>query len=478
MNKANSKMFLYFCLLGLIFAFGIFLRLRFLSYNISFSNDESSLALNIYLKNILNFRTLDYGQMAPPLFMMLIKIFTKVVGFSDLSLRAIPFLAGCLSVIAFYFLAKTVLKTFSTIIATFFFAINYTLIVHSVIFKPYSLDVLFTILCLLFFLKLDITKNSPTKNLLYGLLLAITPWFSFEAIFVIAGGIINIVLKNIRENKLKTLMLTVPVLVSGLFFCYIFFMTNKLMGLMVSYWTKDLNAFVTINFIEFLQLFRHNIEFFFYPIGNTLCLMILLLWGMIILFKETSKFLNISCITFSLVLVASILKLYPFYERMILFLIPIFLLFILKPLDQINKKEILKSVTIVFLVIFSFKITLPKDYYNTKGREMMAFMVQKLKSCDTIFVNADSIATFQYYSIFYHTKGCPIIIEDWSIRNNRQLYNVLLKPLKKGTYWLYLPCCDKQYHAERDTIFSWAKNKNTTDYFNSKRGALLYVQVK
>lgn len=255
-------------------------------------------------------------------------------------------------------------------------------------------------------------------------------------------------------------------------------MTNKLMGLMVSYWAKDLNGFVTLNFIEFSQLFRNNIEFFFCPIGNTLCLMILLLWGILILLKETSEFLNISCITFSLVILASILKLYPFYGRMILFLIPIFLLFILKPLDQINKKEILKSTIIVFLVIFSLKITQPQYYYSTTAREMMELMVQKLKSSDTILVNADSMATFQYYSIFHQTKGCPIIMEDWSVRNNRQIYDVLLKPLKKGAYWLYLPCCDNQYNAEGDIIFPWAKTQNTTYYFSSERGALLYVHVK
>ncbi|MDD3437408.1 MAG: glycosyltransferase family 39 protein [Candidatus Gastranaerophilales bacterium] len=495
----------YFFVLLIIVLFGFFLRLKGYLINPSFWHDECGLAWNIKFKTYPElFGILNFLQVTPPLFLVLTKLLTKLFGFSELVFRLIPLVSGCSSIIAFYFLAKKVLnKNLNILLAVFFFAINSNLINYSFEFKPYSLDVLLTILCLLLFINLDINKLSRKKVLFYGILLAILPWFSFVSVFIIAGGLLFKVIRvgndrgkingkwKMENGKLPIhlfpfrnfLALSIPLIISLLIYVKFYVIANYTGTTMPQGWQ---NYFIN-NIGQFLELLIGNIKYLFSPVKFVLFTLIFMLWGLVLLLKEKSRFLFISLTSFLLLILASCLHLYPFGERLVLFLIPIFLLLMFKPLDLISLNNKLKSGFIILLFFLTFypQFIQTKDFLIFKqvdreeyAREMMDFMMKKIEPNDIIFVNSPSEPEFAYYYSFYSKKN-QIIQENFE--NLKKLnYLKKLNGLKSGYYWFYLPI-DYLNIPVFPWIEGWAKDKNIIFYQKTGKkyhGLLMYVQIK
>jgi hypothetical protein len=143
MENTKIKKIIFAITTCAIMFLGIFLRLKMLSANLEFWHDESSLGLNL-LKNgyLIYFKTLDYAQAAPPLFLIWEKFLALTFGFKDIVIKITPFLFGNISLILFYFFAKKFLRArFSLLLSLFLFAINIPLILYSTQFKPYIIEV-------------------------------------------------------------------------------------------------------------------------------------------------------------------------------------------------------------------------------------------------------------------------------------------------------------------------------------------------
>ncbi|MDD3437072.1 MAG: glycosyltransferase family 39 protein [Candidatus Gastranaerophilales bacterium] len=481
MNKVFIKKYLYIVLLSVIVLFGVFVRLQVFLNNPSFWNDECGLAWNIKFKSFFElFGVLNFMQVAPPLFLIATKLNTKIFGFSDFTLRIIPFLSGCLSIIAFYFLSRKVFKSnLSVITAVFIFTINFQLINYSFEFKPYGLDALFATICLLIFINLDVEKISTKSTALYGILFAVMPWFSLASVFVIAGGFLDLILKNIKsikENLLKKSLLILPVTLSCIIYLVTYVISNYTKAGMMGYWQGYFSG-------NILKILVENIRYFFFPIQYILFLLILLFIGLWLLYKDKSSFLNIFAFSFILLMTASCLHLYPFYERLSLFLVPMFLITITKPLDLISSEKKLQSLILMFLFIITFhaQFTTAIDIVKNKGlnrgeyaREMMDFMVKELKPDDIIVVNDLSDTEFAYYSSFHNIKNK--VIQEKFISTPEEKYLNALNSLKSGYYWFYFPDNDlNNPYFER--FMSWVKPKNIIYNIPKKASVLLYVEL-
>lgn len=392
-------------------------------------------------------------------------------------------MAGCGSIIVFYFLALRTLKLTSSVLwATFFFAINQQLINYSFEFKPYNFDVLFTIICLIFFIDLNLEKLSVKKAVLYGLLLALIPWCSFVSMFIIAGGFLNLIFKSrLKTDWRQKIALMLPILVSGLIYLKIYLMNNYTGTHMVDYWQ---GSFLNANPLFFLSLMVKTIRYFFFPIQYVLFSLILLIWGIKLYAQEKSSFLNISLISFILLIIASFLHIYPFFNRLILFLVPIFLLLIIKPLDLASFDKKFKLFIILFLLFFTLcpQIISTYKYIGSKHisrgenpREMMDFMIKSLRPNDIIFVNNASNTEFAYYSSFYDIKNK--VIEERVTNDGEEKYLSFLNNLKSGYYWLYLPY-DSSHIQVFPYILSWVKTKEVLYNYQKNRSILMYIHIK
>ena len=477
------KKYLYNFLIGLIIFFGIYLRFKGYWANPSFWHDECGLAWNIKFKNYYElFGILRFLQVAPPFFLVLTKFLTQIFGYSEKVFRFIPFLAGCLSIPAFYLLSKKALNNkISVVFAVFFFAVNERVINYSVEFKPYILDVFLVIICLLFFINIDIEKLNKKLSCLYGVLLSIIPWFSFISVFFLAGGFLNICLTHIKKNWIKKTFLIFPAFISGLLYLKFYILTNYNGTKMVSDWDRfffALNPKISFNlFIESIKFLFLTANFYLYLI------LILFIWGVMVYFQEKSVYFKVTAFSLLFFIISSILHIYPFSGRVILFLIPVYLLFIIKPLDKISLNKKLLSFLLISLAVISFIPQIKWVKYFTQAektitkeeapREVMKILNKDIKKEDIIFISRyTNIEFIYYYPNFYNIKNQVIYEKD---KDNRiQLLNYIKK---NSNCWFYFLLEDKR----TDSLLKWLDENAkiiTVINFNGLRDYLIYTHIK
>lgn len=522
---ARRKNFWFIFFIFLIAFLSVFIRINVFRHNFSLWHDECALAYNIKFRGFGGlFNPLDFNQMAPPFFTVATKIMTKLFGFKDYIYRIIPFLFGCATLPAFYILSKKILdKKFSIILAFALFALNINLIKYSCEFKPYILDVFFAIICVLLFLNLDLKTISRKKALLYGVLLAFLPWFSLPSIFIISSGVIILffkVLKTKNKNLLVSLFVFLfPLVINLLVYLKIFILNNYSQShYLLSFW--DI-AFLNKSANSILYVLLITFDYLFQPIKYTCIAAIFLIFSFAVMFKRKQEFAKISLLTLLLLLIASHFNIYPFASRLTLFMFPMLLLILLKPLDFIifksdsvkqeietstnpksfldnqikNKDESTSGVCVcqkifsVILILFylMFFMAFPKKVISSMfattfdrkeyPREMVSLIMKELKPNDIIYVNNSSNADFAYYASFYKFKN-KVIMEKISENITKQDYFKKLNALPKGHYWIFAPI-DFTNIEVYPCLSEWVLSKkilNEVKNDKKEHGLIIYIK--
>lgn len=484
---AERKNFWFKFCIFLIAALGVFIRLNVLGHNFSLWHDECALAYNIKFRSFLGlFAPLDFNQMAPPFFTLATKIMTKILGFREYVFRIIPFLFGCATLPAFYVLSKKVLdKKFSIIIAFALFALNTNLIKYSCEFKPYILDVFFSIICVIFFLNLNLAKISRKKTLIYGGLLAILPWFSLPSIFVISAGLIILLFENFKNDFAKKLLLIAPIALSLLIYLKLFILNNySHSNYLVSFW--DI-AFLNKSTNSILYVLLITLDYLLQPVNFIFFVALFLIFGFGVMFKHNKKFAQISVLTLILLLTASHFNIYPFASRLTLFIFPILLLTLIKPFDFISfdKKTASTLLILFYLIAFYHYPARIASFFNAETfdrkeypREMTALIMEKIKPNDIIYVNNSSDADFAYYSSFYKFKN-KVIQEKIPENITKEEYFKQLNTLPKGRYWIFAPI-DFTNIEVYPWLDEWASGKkilNEIKNDKNEHSLVLYLEI-
>ncbi len=480
----NFKKYGYYLILIAIFILGFFMRLKGLIANPSFWHDECALGWNVIHKNYGElFEVLNFTQIAPPFFMVMSKFFTQIFGVSDFVLRITPFIFGILSLLIFPIFADRIFKNKLTIIISFFiFAINQTLINYSSEFKHYSSDVFFTLLCL-FLINEIIRGASFKKSLFYCVIFATSIWFSFVSSIAIGAGFFVIFFQKIIGKKfdLKKSFLTIlPIVISTVVYLK-FYLLNTYLGNqqgMNEYWDQ---GFISKNLLNFLPLLELNLKYFLFPLKFVYLAFFLFFSGIIVLFKKNFYNGLTLFLTVALTCFVSWLGYYPFQKRVILFLLPVFIIFTCAPLELINIKRRFLSMIILILFIFSFSANIKicfefitKISHPTRGyysRQMMKEMLSKIKPGDIILINQNSNTEFAYYASFHEIKNQ--VIQEPQQGNPHEL----IKSLKKNVYyWFYMP------YGTSPTVEKWInENPQILLYewgYNNRFERLRYIKIK
>jgi len=389
-------------------AYGVFLRcFQYLS-NYSLHLDECSLAINLFQRN---FRTLNqvltYNQAAPLGFLYGEKALMLSVGSSPLVMRSIPFLCSLLAIVAFYRLARTFFSGLPLLLATALFCANQSLIFYSATLKQYSVEVLVTIVLFLLLLPL-FEERPPHPSYWVAGISSILIWFSFSAIFVLAGIGVVLTLYEFRR-KLRGMSRLALVLVIWIATFLPFFWYSIRPGasnqVLAGQWTAE---YLPLNPIAFVGWMRHHLAevsamattWRIWPIAG-----ILLVAGVCHVMRTRNwKYLAllapvIACLT------ASALRKYPFSGRLVLFLMPTTILFITagyKQLVSVGRVRILAhSVTMLLMLwccLSAGKTVLIQRSHLDSPREVMGYVRDHWQAGDRIYVNQIAEMSFLFYN--------------------------------------------------------------------------------
>ena len=429
----------YLILLGLIFILAIYLRTKVYLVNQSFWHDECALAWNIINKGYTElFQPLRFLQAAPVLFLIFSKFIINNFGVSELSFRLLPFISGILSIPAFYFLSRKILNNkFAILSANLIFATCLPLYYYSAEFKPYSTDVLLCILSAFIFYKLN--KNNL---LLFSLLLSAFIWFSFPSVFILTAISLLIVLSKNYKIKEKVLF-TLPLVINSIAYYYLFFgkiLSAQKLG-MTNYWKDNF-----VNVYNFSHLVKDSFDFMF---SENSILIFLALLGLLLYIKDNNKFFRFSFVTILVVILASMMNLYPFSSRLILFLCPIYILLISKVAD--NNNIVIRYCLSIALLIgiypqikYTLNTTIAGKFHknNTNPREMTEYLSKHFNNNDIIYVNLDSNSDYLYYKQIFNIDNRYYINDTKYLKKNDNVWFFLINKPQQT----YENIIKKDYH--------------------------------
>ena len=172
---------------------GVALRIWQYAANPSIWVDEAAIARNVLDRHPSQlFGALDYGQVAPPGFLLGVKLSVALLGVSEYALRLVPFAAGILSPALFFVVARTVLRPVGTIVATLMFSIAIPLVYFSSNLKQYSSDITLTLLTIGIALRLRRTPLTLRSACGFALLSISLLFCSHAAVFplTVAGVVV------------------------------------------------------------------------------------------------------------------------------------------------------------------------------------------------------------------------------------------------------------------------------------------------
>lgn len=260
------------CLLFLLAGVGIRLfryLLRFPLYG-----DEAFLAANFIHADLGEFwAPLDFSQVAPIGFCWIEVVVTRLLGFSDLSLRLFPLLCGVASLFAINKLARTWFDGTARLFAVGVLSVGNYPVRYASEIKPYAPDLLIALLLLLTADRVIRRYDRASWIALAALAIA-APWFSFPALFIVAGVSAGLFLDVIRQPSRRKMAawLTLNVIVAASAFALKAFVLDPhythAKDSMTAYWR---DAFPPLNqpfaFIAwFLEI--HTGQMMAYPVGE------------------------------------------------------------------------------------------------------------------------------------------------------------------------------------------------------------------
>jgi hypothetical protein len=424
MNQSSfsnrSKTFLSWegILTGALLGVGALLRLRQYLTGRSLWADEAMLALNIVNRNFMGmFQPLDYDQGSPIGFLLIEKLFNSVLGKNEFALRLFPFLVGLLSLWLFYLLLKQIIRGVGLLTALALFVFNPRLIYYSSEVKQYILDVAITILLLL--IAASVLSTSPRKRdfvwLALGGLIAL--WFSHPALFVLAGIGLALTIVYLRRRDYSNLLFAIgtgTLWVLEIAFLYLLLLKDLSQNAyMREYWQ---GAFLPMPPWSdpgwFLKAIDQNIGVQFgIPYGVFIVFLIMLIGWLVLLYQNQSYAIAFACILL-ITLTASALGLYPVFERMILFLLPVGLVLIGKAVQalygRVQRFRLLGELFVLFLagyLIYGPFVTSVQNFIEPKYfehiRPTMGTLRDSWKDGDGLYVSNGALPAFRFYAPFY-----------------------------------------------------------------------------
>ena len=431
---------------------GILLRIEKAILDRSFRGDEAAMASAIQNHSLFELITVPLGGSvtAPLGFLASEKLVVGLLGFQDFYYRFVPLIAGCLSVVLMFFLAKTLLGDFGAAFAVGAFSLNWMLSFYSSDLKQYSTDVVISLL--IYLMAARYFKDKSTKNIIWLAIIGLIGLVcSHPAIFLLCAIGIALVYQSWRDRReFKKILIAggswVFVFLLLYFLSYRFVRQNSYN---VSYWS-NLGAFMPIPPWKNPGWFVQRLGNFFVVDLNLSQLTAIeaafYLFGIIIIFLKQNRPWSIIFLgSMVLTIIASGIGNYPFKGRLILFLAPSTLLAIGAGIDGLalmlktssylshGFRWLLTVYLLLGPVISTYGyLYQPRAYpFQEDIKPAMSYVEQHLEANDQFVVYDQAAVTYNYYAPFFGLNNAhTTYLGDY--RKQPIKYNQVLDSLPKN----------------------------------------------
>ncbi|HAV12835.1 MAG TPA: hypothetical protein DCX06_04975 [Opitutae bacterium] len=485
-------------LLTFIMFSGVGLRLIRYFWNSGLYHDEVLLALNIARRSTMGLlEPLDYGQVAPPLFLLAANAVTALLGHGEWALRLFPVFCSCVAMIWFVQFSKRYLHPLVAIVGSSILAFSPILVLYAVNFKPYASDVLISVVLLHIYSK---TAYSRVTLILCGFALLLAPWMSFPSVFVVAGlGVgffcYHMSLKQWREAGLVAALS----FVAFISFCALHFTIIRNTAsseLLASFWEPYymVSPYFSV----------HNLNVFFngvrqsaglLPHGNNFLIVfsILFVVSMIVgLWRHSRQALP--CVTVLMVTaLASGLSLYPFAERLLIFMSPMVGILFGHLFAEIDAKG--RSCNWVALSLFLIFIGIHWSWNlasvfsppsQQQAREALRYVFDHRKPVEPVFTVSPGGVFCEYpmlaFSEYYRMQGLEVPCQ---VIENLEHSTVIEKVKGEAAFWVVSEERIQEQIDHLEGFLSSISRASATgemdtyvlDYFPFKGAMVLHLRV-
>ncbi|MFE4107939.1 glycosyltransferase family 39 protein [Almyronema epifaneia] len=403
--------------LSLVFVlFGMAVRLAHYGSNRSLWIDESFLAANILNRSYGELLSrLDYEQVSPPLFLWLEKLCVQLLGNSEYSLRLLPLVASLVAMGLFYRLADRVSQGWVTPVAIALFAASPHVIYFAAEVKSYGVDIA---IALVLFLALWAAQSplSRQKSLQLGSLGAVCIWLSYPSVFMLAA-MESVTLLQVPPKQLKTVLRDRAVMyglwLSSFGAFYVLIIERTKTDLVDNWDSRFPNSWLDIGWIfdSLGRFFHEPLGFASYGDGAALIAFGL---GGVWLYRRSHRLLAYLIAPLLVTLLAGYLHQYPFWERLVVFLVPFPLVLIAVGIvgltAQLQRRRygvgwvgLLMLILLVFTPVSAAtqKLLHPEQFLFQHVRPVIEHIRANWQPSDRLFVFSKAKSQFIYYSQRY-----------------------------------------------------------------------------
>jgi hypothetical protein len=253
----------------------------------------------------------------------------------------------------------------------------------------------------------------------WGLIGGLLIWFSYPSVFIIGGFVLFQSVNLILRKKYASLLIasiayffwSVSILINYVFFIKSGTENNSLQEFWAYHFMPLSFSWTTLRW--FARLIYQTLDT---PLGldYSIIAVIFFFVGVVFLFFYNKELFYLLIIPVILTLVASALHKYPFHKRFLLFLTPVFIIFIsegavycLKKISN-YQKIFAQALIVIFLLLpiaSSFYYIFKPSKLNVATRQeirpVIKYILRHRQPGDKLIVNRLAFAQFRYYSYLY-----------------------------------------------------------------------------
>ncbi len=433
MNRDGLSKVIWKWLPVLLVLLGSAIRIRIYLFNRSLWSDEALLALNFLHRDLSSLLTapLDYKQAAPLGFIVVVRVFTVLLGQHDYVLRLLPFAAsmgalGCGCYLSRQLFQKNLARMVFLTLLTF----SPILLYYNAEFKHYTLDVFFALALLCGYVA------QKWRLVICAMAGAAGIWFSHPVVFIMAGVGLAFFVEMLRARSWATL----PRLAALAGIWLLSFAVNFVMvldtyskddylrtfwesgyaplpvsGDALGWYFESLTGLVHMAFRQCLPAPLGMEASWFYP--WTIVLSLVTLLGMLAVYIRKPALAFILALAVLANLLISGLEIYPFRNRLILYLVPVVYLavafFVQACLLQRQMAGRLIGMVAAVLLVGTVlpagmkMVWQPASYSDMKTALEIVSAGQEPN--DMLAINIWADAPFKYYKRYYSAGDLPLV---------------------------------------------------------------------